>query len=296
MRLDRFLSVAMLTATLSACDTREDYFLAHCEEPVITLYSGNDSTLEDKRYITVQLGWDDTLAIDYSIQDQYGEIVSYQVQTQCTYNPRGDNYYWTGSPESAHSSIFGDPTLFSERLTVEIDETNHRLLLVEKTNSAESFYTYSKNEQSLFNTDSISFEATMTVEVFNKLGKKGSVNVFLKMMANKPPVADCQLEAVSGESSMHRRIVAQCSDPDQDPIVAYEYCIDGRTIGYGSIYEIRDVRTSGLGSYNGTYITRTALSSVNHVFQETGAHTISIRCQDVWKNWSAWTTHEVIIE
>ena len=301
MTFDRlFFSVAVMIFLLSSCDTRDDYFVNHSEAPLMTLYSDHDSTFDGKKYIVVELGWGDTVEVEYFFEDIYLENSNYynyhRLESECLFNPRADNYYWKiyGSPKSTQESDFGDLTTFSNNLTVDMDLFNQKLVFIEHTRSAEEFYNV-KNYSPL-GSDSLSFTGRITIKSYNILGNYGTAYVFVKTYANRPPVADFSLEKVPGESSMHRRIVAHCSDPDRDDIIAYEYCIDGKTIGSRSVYDTSNSSSGGQAAYNGTYITRTSLSSVNHVFQESGAHTVSVRCQDKWLNWSAWTSQELIIE
>lgn len=81
MKGTRILWLSAILASLSACDTRDDYFLEHGEEPVIEMKTSNDTLnseyWEGKRYriVNVGLGRPDTLS--FTITDPYGKECSY---------------------------------------------------------------------------------------------------------------------------------------------------------------------------------------------------------------------------
>ena len=57
---------------ISSCDTRDDYFFEHCEEPVITFFSDNDTTIDGKRFINVDIYLGDEKEIYFDFSDIYG--------------------------------------------------------------------------------------------------------------------------------------------------------------------------------------------------------------------------------
>ena len=54
--------IAWLSLVLTACDTRDDYFYEHCDEPTVTFTtSDSDSvTVSGKRYVQIVLNWNET--------------------------------------------------------------------------------------------------------------------------------------------------------------------------------------------------------------------------------------------
>ena len=52
----------------------------------------------------------------------------------------------------------------------------------------------------------------------------------------------------------------------------------------------------GRAAKGGTYIVATPLQSVNHIFQETGTYSISVRAKDGIGLWSKWKTTQIEVE
>ncbi|MCQ2211420.1 MAG: hypothetical protein MJZ34_14135 [Paludibacteraceae bacterium] len=310
MKFIQFICISVAIWLCYACDTRDDYFYDHNEEPIITLISEKDSTIDGKRYICLDLTWGDTLEIDYKFKDTKGVINDFKSEVKPIIKNRDDYYYWKdlaivdyhddGSTDSWYylgNSPY-DYTHFSNHLCVEIDTTRNKIIIIESTSSAQEYYANNgRTNTGKLSSDSLSIDAIITISASNIIGQYGSSNILLKLYANRPPIANFSIEEVTGHP-LHRRINAQCIDPDKDDIQLYEYNIDGKLFEHQSGYDWLSEKTKeiGKGAYNGTYIANTRLSSIKHSFQEKGAHTIHLRCQDSWGNWSTWYTKTINIE
>ncbi len=299
------LYVAIGMVVLSSCDTREDYFFEHSEEPIISLVSDHDSTIDGKRYIYVELSWGDTIEIDYQFIDPYKKISDFKTEVKPRINNRSDFYYWKDLAEVGYESedvtywSFDtgkeyDYTQFANHLSVQIDTVRNKLLLIESTQSAQEFYKKSARTQIKKDADSIAIDAIITVSAANALGKYGSSNILMTLYKNRPPTATCSVSSVPGHP-MHKEITIHGSDPDNDEINKYEYCIDGKLFKNNSGYASSNVPDEGKGAYNGTYVTGINLSSIKHAFQDYGEHIIHVRCRDSWGNWSCWYSQTITI-
>lgn len=86
MKGTRFLWLTAILASLSACDTRDDYFLEHGEEPVVDMTTTNDTMNSEywdgKRYRIVEVGFGKSDTLAFSINDAYGKELSYEFKMQ----------------------------------------------------------------------------------------------------------------------------------------------------------------------------------------------------------------------
>ncbi|MBP5524133.1 MAG: hypothetical protein J6Y11_00835 [Paludibacteraceae bacterium] len=77
----RFLWLSAIAVSLGSCDTRDDWFLEHGEEPVIKMETSSDTLggeyWEGKRYRVVEVGWGRPDTLSFSIEDPYGKECSY---------------------------------------------------------------------------------------------------------------------------------------------------------------------------------------------------------------------------
>ena len=86
MKSTRFLWLTAILASLSACDTRDDYFLEHGEEPVVDMTTTNDTMNSEywdgKRYRIVEVGLGKSDTLDFTITDTYGKEITYDFKIQ----------------------------------------------------------------------------------------------------------------------------------------------------------------------------------------------------------------------
>ena len=78
------LWLSAIAMSLASCDTRDDWFLEHGEEPIIRMETSSDTLggeyWEGKRYRVVEVGWGSPDTLSFSIEDPYGK--------ECTYDFR----------------------------------------------------------------------------------------------------------------------------------------------------------------------------------------------------------------
>lgn len=151
-------------------------------------------------------------------------------------------------------------------------------------------------------TDTIT-KATIHIALEDYYHIKGSAWIEVSVKSNQPPTPAF---TVSMRDSMECKIEAQNSkDPEGDNIVAYEYVIGSQLadelvynqMGYES--EVFNPYTpnanAGRAAMGGTYIVATPIHTIQHVFQEKGHYSISVRCKDAVGLWSKWSTSYVEI-
>lgn len=352
------LCVFLFMYCVLSCDTRDDYFYEHCDEPIIHLQSDSDTTKEGKRYITVDLQWGESVAIDYVLEDKYGDVgeVSYHIVP--IYNNRLDGYYWSGFSTNFSSywnlenntvgtlsdlgHLFlqqeGRGLQFGDNLSFVVDKENQQIIISENTQSAQQFYeNYIHYTFREFNVNSpiglivpetqapqrssetTLIETRVELQVSNKLGKIGFVNILLNIHYNLPPTPGLVVSDNIQVDSLSKTLSIVGKDPNGDDIIKYEFWIDPYKVekspneisefgGYDSIYLSKDagfLRSDGIvanvgyyGEYEllvmrgGVRIQPTVLSSINHVFQTKGAHTVYFRCMDRWGLWCQWQKYE----
>lgn len=357
----RALFVLCVSLFVLSCDTRDDYFYEHSEEPIIHLQSENDTTMDGKRYICVDIHWGESIKIDYTLEDQYGGIGDVYYKIVPMYNNRLDGYYWKEFSQNFTSywnlephnvgtlSDLGKEYLdqegrelqFSENLSFMVDKESRQIVISENTKSAQQFYEnyinysyreynvnspigliVSENQAPQRSSETSLIESRIELYVTNKLGKVGSVNILLNIHYNKPPIPCLTVTENFQIDSLSRKISIVGNDPNKDDIVKYEFLIDPYLVekssyevsefgGYDSEYfskEIGFLRSDGLvanvgyyGEYEkvimrgGVRVHSTSLSSINHVFQTKGTHTIYFRCMDKWGLWCQWQKYEFVI-
>ena len=177
-----------------------------------------------------------------------------------------------------------------------IDSTHKKNVFKETSTSSLQFF----NDTQLFSmTDNNPlFEGQLILTIENVLGKKGTSYIYFRILLNQPPVANIIIEDIPN-STFEKKISVSASDPEEDEIIAYEYCIDGSVYSqyYGYEYQQYNEKCmSGQAAYNGTYITATSLYTINHAFQTLGTHTIYVRCQDKNGGWSKWVSKTILIK
>lgn len=149
-------------------------------------------------------------------------------------------------------------------------------------------------------TDTVT-KATIHVALEDYYHLQGSAWIEVSVCANKPPTPVFHLEK---RNNMECKIMAENStDPDGDKIVAYEYVIGSQTadeLVYNQAgYETEDFNpyvpnaNAGRAAKGGTYIVATPISGVNHIFQQAGTYSVSVRCKDAIGLWSKWSTNKL---
>lgn len=357
----RTLYVFWISISVLSCDTRDDYFYEHCEEPIIHLRSDSDTTMDGKRYICVDLHWGETVKIDYTLEDKYGGIGEVYYDIIPMYNNRLDGYYWRGFSSNftsywnlethnvgtlnemgnAFINEQGGKLQFAENLSFMVDKENQQIVISENTKSAQDFYEnyihysfrefnvnspigliVSENQAPQRSSSTSLIESRIELYVTNKLGKVGSVNILLNIHYNKPPTPKLIVSENFQIDSLSRKLSIIGEDPNNDEILKYEFLIDPYHVervpyeisefgGYDLSLFSKDVgflRSDGIvanvgyyGDYEdiimqgGVWIRSTSLSSINHVFQTMGAHTVYVRCMDKWGLWCQWHKYEFVI-
>ncbi|MEE1084159.1 MAG: hypothetical protein UH850_10595 [Paludibacteraceae bacterium] len=75
------LWLSAIAMSLASCDTRDDWFLEHGEEPIIRMETSSDTLggeyWEGKRYRVVEVGWGRPDTLSFSIEDPYGKECTY---------------------------------------------------------------------------------------------------------------------------------------------------------------------------------------------------------------------------
>lgn len=152
-------------------------------------------------------------------------------------------------------------------------------------------------------TDTIT-KATIHVGLEDYYQLQGSAWIEVSVLANQSPKPHI---AISRCDSMEYKISAYAStDPEQDDIVAYEYVI-GSSMATELVYNNIGYETEHFNPYipnanagraakGGTYIVSTPIHTIQHIFQEPGSYSISVRCKDAVGLWSKWETKLIDIK
>lgn|GEM_PF-2194825 len=295
----------------ASCDTRDDYILEHCDEPVITLVNpekwGSEEIFNQK-YVAVDLSWGDSVELDFNFEDKYGISGDFSYEIKGSLNSTAlYEYYTDGSDE--YDDVYKTVESVGNHLSVEMDSDNRKIIIKEKTKSAEYFYeklapywTVSvSNPIDMSSGGTALVSARITLKIKNKIGKEGLFYVYLQVWANRAPTPNFVFVADS-DNNMIKGVKAVCEDIDGDEIVAYEYNFDGEVFSpftderYDFVNKstVNNVKT-GDAAYGGVYLTATALPYVKHVFQEEGEHVVHVRCKDSWGLWSEWCSKKIKI-
>ena len=275
---------------VSSCDTRDDYFYEHCDEPVVNFISDSDTIVDEStKYIIVDVNWGHETEISYSFTDEYGEI------TNVSYDHRGGSssyYYFDKETE----------TFRSDRLEFDFDNQNQKIYIKELTKDAKDVYNSLKEENPDLYLKISKWryeEFRVAIMAKNILGKTGTGYILLRVHFNQKPQFDITIDDTENDLE---KVIIVTPTGSEDDIIYYEYCIDGSTAytsGYvfENGYESGDAEKikAGEAAWNGTYITATTLSMIRHAFQYSGKHTISVRCQDIWGCWSEWEKKKITI-
>jgi len=273
---------------VSSCDTRDDYFYEHCDEPVISFVADGDSSYQGSKFIVINLKWGETKSLYFDFFDKYGGVTDFEIEA-LTY---GDGDYT--DPAGFDDTIEpGKLFPFNEEFVgIQLDKEQKIMTFTDKTVSALSHlkdgYIYDYGG---------SYRIYLLVK--NKLGKPGYANIFIHFTGNNYPNPEIFIEDT--DNNLEKEILVAGNDPDGDEILKYEYCIDGTICNNARGYEVngylsRPTVESGKAAYNGTYITATSNYYITHAFQYTGKHTINVRCQDKWGLWSDWVTKKINID
>lgn len=284
MRNFCFVLLAYMALILVSCDSREDYFEKYGEKPVILLHTPTDTTINDEKYLVVNIGWGEEISVYYDFQDQYGDVSDFEYEIICIGSSYIENEYYILEGK--------DPLEINpEHLSIVCDKNNNRFVIKENTTLDESTLEYHKSHRSY----GYQSEIRMYLKVKNKIGKEGMANLFICIHGNERPEVKIEMVDIP-DQPMAKQIVL--TTIDEDVPLLYEYNIDGQVMNVGG-YELENpsgVDTCiaiGKAAYNGTYITGTKLSTINHAFQYPGKHTIYARCKDKWNCWSYWTELKV---
>lgn len=284
-------AIATLATLLSSCDTRDDYYYEHCDEPIVNFnWNKNDTTMDEEhsKFIIVDLNWGEEADIDFSFVDQYGEISD----LSCV-GTGGSNcsYYY-----DVNNGCFNE-----DHLSFSFDKQNRNIHIKELTKDAKDIYTFQKKKHpdsyiDLLNSFDTYAQMRLKLKIKNILGKEGFANLLLRIHDNRMPEPYIIVEDT--ENQLEKKITVKCTDPNEQ-ILYYEYCINGEVCdnyGYGFDDKFNLNINAGDAAWNGTYITATRLSSINHAFQVfDGTNTIYVRCQDNWGCWSKWVKKNITI-
>lgn len=258
-----FLLLISLMGTLS-CENRNDVFKDGNTAPIILLA---DNEAMDRA--------NDTLQIDL----RYGESCVLYYEYYDNYLPKDSLIFGTLIYEGKQNSITAR----------RIAHTNK--ILVENLSPINTL------------TDTIT-KATICIGLEDYYQAQGSAWIQVRVHANKAPVPQIDIEK---KGEMEYRISAQkTTDPENDNITAFEYVIGSQAaqeLIFNEIgYETENFNVyvpnanPGRAAKGGTYIVATPLQSVNHIFQEKGTYSISVRAKDGIGLWSQWKTKQIEVE
>ncbi len=294
------LITIIIAVAVTACDTRDDYFYEHCDEPTVKFIvpDSDTVTVDGQRYIRITLNWNETRTYDFSLVDKYGGVSGITWNVTGFTTPFKDEW---GRPDGyvMYDSATGKNVLGGVIATV--DPVANKISFTENWGAPGSldvdhkgtvFSIYLGNNKWKYSENIDSTEITLRGDFYNKLGVKGYANVILVLQPNRPPKPEIEVTQISGME--YTISAAKSTDPNGKEIIRYEYLIDGEPISEAGYYWEENC-LDGRAAVGGTYIKCTSLTSVNHAFQTTGQHKVYVRCEDKWGLWSKWVEKEVTI-
>lgn len=272
--------ILVLLVGLSSCDSREDWFEHNSEFPdLIVDINGKTDTIRqgDLRKIVVNLKttredrgiifFTDTINLTLKGIGEKGAFPLHGAQI--------NGVKITGG----YSEIRNDNELYMQLYRV-----------------------FGDDEYNLFDSDtSACLLETCVGQIYmlDKFANEQYYTIEINTYGPIPPTPVLKTEKLAGE---YEYSLSLDDSYDKDgKVVKYEWCIDGNIVPY-SVTDCRfdsrsnEVWKSGKAAYGGTYITATALSSVNHSFQTAGEHTVYYRCMDNMNLWSMWYSKKINVE
>lgn len=294
--------ILVLLVGLSSCDSREDWFAHNSEGPgiVVTMNGVSDTLYEgDPKLITINLHID---SCDEEGWRFFSDTVNFKLEGL------NDEKKWPirsiYSEESFSAKVFrvayydkdydGGRGAYLHLNYFEGNENNIIEGLI--------FESYSRNDYvSFLESDTSSKVLNMpnsVIIVEDGFGNREYYNVKYCIYGPIPPTPVLKTEKLAGEYEYSLSLEDSYDKDGQ--VTKYEWCIDGNI----APYSVTDNRfeciegnwQSGKAAYGGTYITATALSSVNHSFQTAGEHTVYYRCMDNMGIWSMWYSKKINVE
>ena len=251
-------SLLVTIVSITSCENRSDIFKNTNTAPIVLLA---DNEWMDKA--------NDTLKVSM----RYGE--------SCTlYYEYNDNYQVKDSLLFAIITHEGKPNCLQAR---RVAKTNKIVIdnLLPKTTL----------------TDTIT-KTTIHIALEDYYHLQGSAWIEVSVKANQPPTP---VFTIQKRDSMECKITTDKStDVDGDKVVAYEYVIGSQLadeLVYNEIgYETEDFNpympnaNAGRAAKGGTYHVSTPITNIQHVFQQPGIYSVSVRCKDAIGLWSKWST------
>lgn len=136
--------------------------------------------------------------------------------------------------------------------------------------------------------------------VCDVFGNKTNYTIEINVTGNTPPTAVLEHRKLKGLE--YELSMTGSSDPDGH-VEKFEWCVDGNVVPYKAtdtrLEYVKDryaVWKTGQAAYGGTYVTATAINSINHSFQTPGEHVVYYRCMDNLGLWSLWYSQTINIE
>lgn len=308
------VSLLMGILFLSACDSREDWWVENDEKPEIVFEPGQiDSTKwngsDDFRFYQIELkcGEEKRFHVN-SITKSYGQDFSVRLNYVGAHR---DSYFYD---EDAGDNRDWEHALIPKYMEIFYDNTTNDLVIKHKVTDESlqrSIYDYwltlNPLDEFHYCAEPNMYYLTLELGLTNCVGTEKPLNFSVKMLVNEPPVVDIDVVDIEG---MEKRIVVDAKDPEGMEVIAYEYCFNGKATWLRQAYEYEQHRLYEKTIYERTkpepindsrldkemlYIPSTKLSSINHAFQSKGKHIIMVRAKDKLGCWSAWKSKEITV-
>jgi len=280
---------ASLSVALTNCDTREDWFAKEGEGATFVFVDGRSGKkdtidlvgLREVEYTLHLVGvepiqktygiWSDTLNLQVYGMTNRTKVPAKIWCVQGTYGgsyPIHEDHMRDGSVNLYYEGGCGDSWVF-----------------VEPTDNKERASTIGYSD--------------LYVRLRDIFENEYTGHIRIMYSSDCPPNPVLKIKDVPG-SSMEKTLDLSDSYDEDGSVVKYEYCIDGNIAKYtgtaNRFEKIEGVWQGGKAAYGGTYITATAISEINHAFQEAGEHVVYYRCMDNMGAWSLWNKKTITIK
>lgn len=261
------LPFALLIA-LAACESRKDVFYPLDGGPVV-LFSSD--AVSYSQSVDVRLRSEEDVLLHYRLKGEYPSAVSTSLVL--------DEYLWAPGDSTEKDSKTEDIRI----IVNEKDSTiTIRSLRGKKVWTKEE--TYKKLSFSLTSEDVYKKQVSAVAHI--------SVSSYRGLKA--------RIDTVTYDEKETRISLSVSAEPNayNDKATEWEYLFDGEIMFNADGWESQDFRSynanAGQAARGGYYITSTPLTTVNHVFQSGGAHSVAVRCKSSSGMWGAWSERQII--
>lgn len=259
-----------LLCALTSCESRKDVFYPLDSGPVV-LFSTDAVTWSQDISVALRSGGD--CVVHYRLKGEY----PYSLSEALTL----DEYLWSVGDSTAKDSKTEDVRISFNGKDSTFTVSSLRPLRTWTKAETYKRLTFCLTSEDVYKKSS---SALTHISVSSYRGLRASVD----SLVFDPSETRVRLWASSPGNSF------------SDRAVAFEYLFDGEIMYDADGWECADFSSwnanPGQAARGGYYITATPLTSVRHVFQCAGVHTLAVRCKSSAGMWGPWSRYRVDVD